>query len=89
MMTMYKMQDHLKMEDGKIMMFKNGKMMIMDKEMKMANGTMVYPNGMVKMKDGKTMMMKNGDGLYMNGRMMKERMKEHRDQRKMEKMEMK
>jgi hypothetical protein len=87
MMTMYKMQNHLKMKDGKMMMVKDGKMMMMDKEMKMSNGTMVYPNGMVKMKDGKTMMMKNGDKMEMNGMMIKERMKDHK--MKMDKMEMK
>jgi hypothetical protein len=32
------------MEKGKMMMAKGGKMMIMDKEMTMSNGTLVYPN---------------------------------------------
>ncbi len=57
------------MEDGKMMVMKGGKSMMMSKDMKMTNGTMVMTNGSVKMKNGKTMMMKNGDCMYMNGKM--------------------
>lgn len=81
------MKDHVKMKEGKMMMVKEGKMIMMDKEMTMGNGTVVYPNGMLRMKDGKTMMMKNGDKMNLNGMMMKDKMKERRDEMKMNKME--
>ena len=68
------MKDCVMMEDGKMMVTKNGKNMMMDKDMTMTNGTMVMTDGTVKMKNGKTMMMKDGDHMYMNGKMGKMKM---------------
>ncbi len=68
------MKDCVMMEDGKMMVTKHGKDMMMDKDMTMTNGTMVMTDGTVKMKDGKTMMMKDGDHIYMNGKMGKMKM---------------
>lgn len=64
-------KDHLMMKDGKMEMTKNGKTMLMDKDMTMSNGTEVMTDGMCKMKDGKTMTMKEGDMMDMNGKMSK------------------
>ena len=64
-----KMKDCVVMEDGKMMIMKNGKSMSMDKDMKMSNGTMVMTDGTVKMKNGKSKMMKDGECVYMNGTM--------------------
>ena len=78
---MMQMKEYLKMKDGKVMMMmKDGNMMMLDKEMKMSNGAMVSPNGMVKMKDGKTMMMKNGEKMDMDGMMM-EKMEMKKDKK--------
>jgi hypothetical protein len=62
-----KMKDCVMMEEGKMMMMKNGETMSMDQDMTMKNGTMVMTDGTVKMKNGKTMMLKDGDCVYMNG----------------------
>ena len=39
------------MKDGKMMMMMNGKMMAMDKDMTMSNGTVCMMDGNCKMKD--------------------------------------
>lgn len=62
-------KDHVMMKDGKMMMMKDGKKMAMDKDMTMADGTMVSTKGKVTMKNGQTMMMKDGDKMDMNGMM--------------------
>ena len=83
-MMKHSMKDCVMMEDGKMMVTKDGKDMMMDKDMTMTNGTMVMTDGTVKMKDGKTMMLKNGDHVYMNGKMGKMKM----NKMKMKKMDM-
>ena len=55
-----KMMDGAMMKDGKMMMVKNGKSMMMDKDMTMSNGTKVMKDGKIMMKDGKSTMMKDG-----------------------------
>lgn len=57
------------MENGKMMVYKDGNSMPLDKDMTMKNGTTVMQNGEVKMKSGKTKMMKDGDCVYMDGKM--------------------
>ena len=51
------MKDCIMMKDGKMMVMKGGKSMVMDKEMMMSNGSKVMPNGEVMTKGGKTMML--------------------------------
>lgn len=63
-------KDHIMMKDGKMMIKKDGKKMIMDKDITMADGTMVSTKGKVTMKNGTSMMMKDGDKMDMNGMMM-------------------
>lgn len=65
------MKDCCMMQDGKMMMMKNGKRMLMDADMSMPNGTMVMKDGTCTMMDGTRMMMKEGDRMDMNGNMMK------------------
>lgn len=64
-----KMKDCCMMKDGKMMYHKDGKMMPMNKDMTMKNGTKCMTNGECIMKDGKKMMMKEGECIDMNGKM--------------------
>lgn len=63
------MKDCCMMKGGKMMCMKEGKMMPMEKSMKMKNGTTCMPNGDCIMKDGKKMKMKDGQCMDMNGKM--------------------
>ena len=63
------MKDCCMMKDGKMMCMMDGKMMPMEKDMTMKNGTKCMTNGECMMKDGKKMMMKDGDCMDMNGKM--------------------
>lgn len=67
-------KDHIMMKDNKVMVQKDGKVMTLDKEMKLDNGTMVAPDGTVTMKGGDKMMLKNGDAIDMMGMKMKAHM---------------
>ena len=64
-----KMHDCVMMKDGKMMAMKSGKSMMMTKDMKMSNGTMVMKDGTVKMKDGSTSTLKDGEYVDMKGKM--------------------
>ncbi len=68
-------KDCCMMMDGKMMTMKNGKMMPMEKDMKMNNGTTCMTTGECKMKDGKMMKMKDGDCMDMSGKMCSDNMK--------------
>ncbi len=78
-----KMKDCVMMEDGKMMVMKNGESMAMDQDMTMKNGTTVMKDGSVKMKDGKTTMLKDGDCVYMDGKMSKMKMTKNAEKMKM------
>ena len=69
------MKDCCMMKDGKMMVMKGGKMMPMDKDMVMKNGTTCMTNGECKMKNGKKMMMKEGECMDMSGKMCTDKMK--------------
>ncbi len=69
------MKDCCMMKDGKMMVMKGGKMMPMEKDMMMKNGTTCMTNGECKMKSGKKMMMKEGDCMDMSGKMCTDKMK--------------
>ncbi len=66
---MNKMKDCVVMENGNMMVMKNGETTPMSQDMTMTNGTVVMTNGSVKMKDGKTMQLKNDECVYMDGHM--------------------
>ena len=59
----------VKMENGKMMQMKDGKMIEMDRDLQFKNGAVVMKNGTMKMKDGKTHKLKNGDCVMMDGSM--------------------
>jgi hypothetical protein len=65
------MKDGFMMKEGKMWMMKGGQSMQLEKEMTLANGWKVMPNGEVLMKEGKKMQMKDGMKMDMTGKMMK------------------
>ncbi|MEO5980389.1 MAG: DUF6799 domain-containing protein [Chryseolinea sp.] len=65
--TVAMMKDCCMKKDGKMMKVKGGKMMPMDKDMTMSNGTKCMVNGECVMKDGKKMTMKEGECMDMDG----------------------
>ena len=62
-----KQQDHIVMQDGKVMIMKNGEMSPMDEEMTMPDGTKVMIDGTVMMPDGTTRMMAEGETMMLEG----------------------
>ena len=64
-------RDHLLLKDGKVMVIKDGKAVIMDKDMTFENGNKVMMDGTVMMKDGKTVKLDETDMVIMDGSMMK------------------
>ncbi len=71
-----KTKDYVHMQDGKMMMMKDGQDMAMDKDMTMENGVKVMTDGTVIKKNGKKKTMKEGDMMTMDGKMTKGGMKE-------------
>ena len=63
------MKDCCMMKDSKMMCVKDGKIMPMEKDMTMKNGTKCMVNGECVMKDGTKMKMKEGDCMDMSGKM--------------------
>jgi len=63
------MKDCCMMEDGKMMVIKDGKTMPMEKDMTMKNGTKCMVNGECIMKNGTKMQMKEGQCMDMRGKM--------------------
>lgn len=68
------MKNCMMMKDGKMMQSMDGKTMMMEKTVTLANGTMVMTDGMVKMKDGKSMKLKEGECIDENGMITKMKM---------------
>lgn len=63
------MRDHIMMQGGRVMLIKEGKSILLDKELTLSNGAKVMPDGTVTMKDGKKTMMKEGEMMSMDGEM--------------------
>lgn len=59
----------VKMQGGKMMQMKDGKMVGLDEDLKFSNGAVVMKDGNMKMKNGKMMHLKNGDCVMMDGSM--------------------
>ena len=76
-------KDCIMMEDGKMIVYKNGKSSKMESDMTLSNGTMVSTDGSVKLKNGKTVMLKNGESIGLNGKMMHSKMKKRMKDSKM------
>jgi len=64
------MMDGAMMKDGKMMVTKDGKSMIMEKDMTLTDGTKVMTDGKVMTPNGKVVMMKNGEMITMEGKIM-------------------
>jgi len=62
--------DHVMMQNGKMMVVKDGNMMPMEKDMTLRNGTKCMVDGTCMTKDGKKTMMKEGEMMDMDGKMM-------------------
>lgn len=62
--------DHIMMKDQKMMVIKDGKMMLMEKEMTLKNGTKCLVNGTCISSDGKKSILKEGEMMDMNGNML-------------------
>ncbi len=67
--AMMKLDDGVEMENGQMMVNKNGEKMTMDQEMTMNDGTKVMTDGSVVKPDGTTVQMKDGDAMLMDGTM--------------------
>jgi hypothetical protein len=63
------LRDGVMMQNGKLIVMKEGQASVMAEDMTLSNGAIVMKDGSVKMKDGSTMMLKNGDQLDMMGTM--------------------
>ncbi len=61
------MKDCCMMKDGKMMQMINGKMMPMEENVMMKNGTKCMPNGECVTKEGKIIRMKEGECMDMDG----------------------
>jgi hypothetical protein len=68
--TAHAIDDCIMMENGKMMLMKDGQSMPMAKEMVMPNGAKIMEDGTVMMKNGKKMKMTNEMMMDMKGNMM-------------------
>lgn len=71
------MRDHIMMQGQRVLLIKEGKSVLLDKELTLSNGAKVMPDGTVTMKDGKKTMMKEGEMMTMDGEMMQHDEKGH------------
>ena len=71
-----KTKDYVLMKDGKMLVIKDGKTTVMEKDMILNDGTKVMPDGKVMMKDGSTKILKEGESLTMDGKAGKIKKKE-------------
>lgn len=60
-------KDHIAMENGKMIAVIDGKIIPMDQNVTMKNGTQCMTDGTCMLKSGKKIIMKNGDMMDMNG----------------------
>lgn len=67
--TTSQVQDGIIMQNGKMMMMKQGNTFPMTQDMTLTDGTKVMKNGTVVRPDGQTTMMSNGDVMTMSGQL--------------------
>ncbi|HKR02996.1 MAG TPA: DUF6799 domain-containing protein [Bacteroidia bacterium] len=63
--------DGYRMQNGKIMMSKNGRMTTMDKEMTFSDGSILMSDGTIIRKDGTKLMIKDGEYVDLTGKVVK------------------
>ena len=61
--------DGIMMQNGKMMIFRNGNMSAMNRDTTLSNGTVIMRNGNVIMKDGTKKALKEGEHIDMSGQM--------------------
>jgi len=59
------------MQNGKVMMSKNGKMTTMEKEMTFSDGSVLMSDGTILRKDGTKLMIKDGEYVDMTGKVVR------------------
>ena len=62
-----KNSEHYVMQDGKLMMDKNGTMSAVNSDVTLSNGTTITTDGKVTWKSGKTQTLENGERIGSNG----------------------
>jgi hypothetical protein len=60
-------QDHIMLQDGRVMIMRNGERMPMDDDITLSDGTKVAIDGTVLMPDGTTRMMDEGETMLLQG----------------------
>jgi len=60
-------QDHIMMEDSRVMIMRNGERLPLDEDLTMPDGTRVAPDGTVRMPDGTTRIMEEGETMLLQG----------------------
>lgn len=60
-------QDHIVMQDGRVMLLRNGERMPMEEEVQLPDGTRVGVDGTVMMPDGTMRMMDEGETILLQG----------------------
>jgi hypothetical protein len=60
--------EHYVMQDGKLMMDKNGTMNAVNSDVTLSNGTTITTDGKVTWKNGKTQTLQNGERISTNGK---------------------
>jgi hypothetical protein len=62
-------EDHVTMQDGRVLVMRNEETRPLEEEMTLPDGTRVMPNGQVLMSDGTARMMAEGETLMLASRM--------------------
>ena len=60
-------QDHIMMQDGRVMIRRNGETLPMDEEITLPDGTRVKSDGTVRMPDGAMRMLAEGETMLLQG----------------------
>lgn len=61
------MKNYLTMDQGKLMMMKDGMSSLVTSDKKLMNGTVVKTDGSIMMKNGMKAMLMDGDKIFING----------------------
>lgn len=73
-----KNNEHYMLQNGKLMMDRNGTMSAVTNDVTLSNGTMITTDGKVTWKNGKTQTLQNGESIGTNGRIWGNNMKKNK-----------
>jgi hypothetical protein len=62
-------EDKVMMKDGKMMVERNGELMLLEEEIVMKDGTRIMVNGQLLMADGTARMLREGESMYLDDEM--------------------